>query len=804
MLEMTVTNDQSCVYCKGDVGPHVRLAHALRCRGCGAVVSVPHAPLCAAPSTVRLDELTPDGLLAGKYRLIRLLRDAAPTRSLLAEHVYLNHPCMVKLVTMRAKLAPSVVKSLRDEIERGYRMIDRHVVRLLDCDTLDATWYFVSEWIDGLPLDAILKLQLVLPWQQLVRVGLDAARGLTAIHAGSVSHDGIKPSNLILGADGHVRISDVGVERIREACRECPDMRSLPGLGDPYAAPELARPDGQRSVASDLYGLGVTLYQLAIGSGPTAGVRPVRRLLDQHFGRVTWPADAAERLPTAFRDLVSAMMRPSPAERPASAEQVARALAESSGVPDGTSAIFYIDDPAPRGIGVLPFAARSGSTGDDWVGYALATGVARRLAELPDTYVTDVDGLIATLKRVAGDAPADAEGILAAGRLAGAATVLTGRVHRNGDRLRITLEVLREGAKPAVIGSVAGAIERLPQLEQEAARHFARALGVRPRVRPGFSETSFAPIPAARERLVRGRQHYLNSDYQAAIALAQEAVALDSEYAEAVGFLGVCFARVGRFAEAEQHHLKHLALAAQRQDDRQAMEALANLGVMHYFRGDFAEAEKHYRRAADLARDLGLPVDHAHISNNLGFVLLRCMRLEDAETAFRAAIETHRAYGALAALVGPYSGIGNVLSEQRRYAEARTYYRRALALAAETGDRTSVGTTHMHLGRCAALEGRFEDAKREYAVAIGLLEDTGFWTGLARACEFMIDLNVVLGALDEAIRCADMRLSIARRSHSAALESSALRQKAELLAKAGRSDDARRCLEAQPSVAGAA
>lgn len=756
--------------------------------------------------SVRLPDVAPEGVLAGRYRLSRVMRDDAGTTCLYAEHVYLSYPCVVKLLRCRGELPAATSAALREEIDRGFRTIDRYIVRLLDCDRVGRTWYFVSEWIDGLALDAVAGAHLTLPWQQVVRIGLDAARGLAAIHAAGLVHGGLKPSNLLMDSDGNVRICDVGVERVRDAYREAVAGRTVRGLGDAYAAPELGWSGAGRSPASDLYSLGVTLYQLLAGRPPAGGTRPMRRLLDQQFGRISWPDEAAGCGPPELRELILQLLRPTPTERPGDAQGVIDALAEISGTPRGGSAIFAFEAPAPRGVGVLPFANASGAGQDDWLGYALATGVARRLAELPGNYIADVDGLVATIKRTNGEGNPTAERILAAGRLVGAACVLTGRVHRTGDRLRVTLEVLREGEGSMLIGTVVGAVSRLSQVEQEITRQFARALGVRTTTRTPPHKPSAAPVPAARERLVRGRQLYLNGDYHGASRLALEAIALDPEYADAVGFLGVCSARVGNFEEAARQHAQHLALAERRQDDRQRMEALANLGVMYYFQGDFGEAEKHYRAAADLAHDLGLPVDHAHISNNLGFVLLRRMRLGDAEAAFRTAIETHRAYGALAALVGPYSGIGNVLTEQRRYAEARTYYRRALALASQIGDRTSVGTTHMHLGRCAALEGRYDDAKRDYAVAIGLLDDTGFWSGLARVYEFMIEMNLALGAVDEAVRCADERIAIARRSNSSTLEVVALRQKAELLTRAGRVDEAQRCLAAQPasSVAGAA
>jgi tetratricopeptide (TPR) repeat protein len=177
----------------------------------------------------------------------------------------------------------------------------------------------------------------------------------------------------------------------------------------------------------------------------------------------------------------------------------------------------------------------------------------------------------------------------------------------------------------------------------------------------------------------------------------------------------------------------------------------------------------------------------------LGFVLFRLGRLAEAERVFLRAIETHRTYGGLALLVGPYNGMGNVLAEQGRYEEALRYYRRALALANEIGDRTSVGTTHMHLGRCAALESRFADAKHEFTMALNALEETRFWNGLARAYEYVAEMHLQLGNVDEAIRCADKRIELARQHQNVRMEAAAWLQKADALKRAARSDEAAAC-----------
>jgi tetratricopeptide (TPR) repeat protein len=99
----------------------------------------------------------------------------------------------------------------------------------------------------------------------------------------------------------------------------------------------------------------------------------------------------------------------------------------------------------------------------------------------------------------------------------------------------------------------------------------------------------------------------------------------------------------------------------------------------------------------------------------------------------------------------------------------------------------------MHLGRCAALDKRFADAKHEFTMALNALEETRFWNGLARAYEYVADMHLQLGNHEEALRCADQRIKLARQHSNVRMESAAWLQKAEALESAGRADEAAVC-----------
>ncbi len=771
-----------------------------RCEACMALTFVEELAE-RTPARLRLNGLSsfaPDGLLRDRYRLLEQLGEGSQGITFLSEHVYLNYPCVLKVLRRRVQHADDLaVQRLRNEARTGLRVNSPHVVRVLDCDVFDGRWYFVMDFVDGGDLARMVERHLTIPWQQAVTLAQHAAEGLAAIHRAGLVHQDIKPSNLLLGCDGELRIGDLGVARLRTERSERGEYGTRERDGTIcYVAPEVYQAGSDPGPAADLYSLGVCFFELMTGARPHSASSLFQRLIDLQCRAVTWPAGQADSVPAWLREVVLRLLRIDPRERFESAEALAQRLRQGISQTPVTpwACVPATEIFQPRGVGMLPFENRGESRDDDWLGMAISTAVARALARQSGVFVVDQEGLTPALSR-----PdlrrhvSETERLLEAGRLVGAATLIRGHFVRSGENIRLQVEVLR--ASPPgfeALETIAGPLSRLVELESDLTQLLTRRLDLpRPSANPAVTR---APLAAAQEPYVFARQAFLRGLYADAIRWAHEALALDPEFAEAVGFIGVCLSRMGQYAEAQRQHERLESLARQRQDQRLLAEAHANLGVMNYYRGEYAAAHDYYQSAAQAIGGLGLSVELAQINNNLGFVLFRLGRPRDAEAAFLRAIETHRAFGAMLSLIGPYSGLGNVLLDQRRYAEARTYYEKALSLAQEINDRTNIGTSHMHLGNCAVQQGDFALAKREYALALNALEETSFWNGLARVYEHVADLNQRLGNFDEAIRCSQRRIDLARQHKNRRMESAGWTQMAAAYKMLGRETEAAACV----------
>ncbi|MFQ5805277.1 MAG: tetratricopeptide repeat protein [Phycisphaerae bacterium] len=741
--------------------------------------------------------LAPGTLLRERYRLVEIIGKGTHGLTFLAHHEFLNHPCVVKVLPHRIEDASDgAVRRLRNEASAGFRVNHPNVVRVLDGDALGGIWYFVMEYVDGVDLAAAARSGILIDWRQALRFAIDAAQGLDAIHRAGLVHRDVKPGNLILGTDGRVRVADLGVARL---------IHEHPGLAAhgkdqmagtlAYAAPEVLAGDGHIGPQADLYSVGATLFELVTGSLPR-GPSVYRTLLDSNRAPVSWPTDAPPEVPAWFIEAVLRLLEPAPERRFESPTALADYLERPSERHAPMPGPPQPDYPEPRGMVVLPFENASAADGDDWLGHALADHLARSLSQLQGAYVADLDQFLQTLQRIEQRAARPRrEQLLEAGRLSGAATVIAGAFRRTGPTIELSAQVYQSPqADPTAVAPVRGALSALVDLETKLFGSLAHQLGLAAAELPTKVKVRSRNILAAEERFFTAKRAFLRGDYETAKRVGKEAIALDSKFGDALGFVGACCARIGQYDEAVECHRQQQLLADREKDERLKVQAHANMGSMHYFRGEYDAANDCLTRAARIAERLGLTTELAQIRNNLGFVLLQLGRQAEAGETFLRAVDTLKKYGVLVALVGPYNGMGHVLREQKRYQEARSYFRRALALAQESDDDVNMGIAYMNLGHCALLQGRLADAKHELAIALSILEQTSFWNGLARVYEYMANLNLRLSNCAEAVRCAERRIELAQRHSNLRMESAAWRQKAEALKLAGRAAEADVCL----------
>jgi len=246
----------------------------------------------------------------------------------LAQDTSLGRPVAVKFIASEQP-GPLVRAYFETEARAIARLQHPNVVTVFRVGTAGGHPYIVSEYVDG---QSLAELPLPLPWRRALTIGCGLARGLAAAHRQGVLHRDIKPSNALVTQSGEVKLLDFGL-----AERFDPDAASqlsggYPLVGTPrYMAPELLR-GAPATPQSDLYSLGLTLYELCTGSLPP---RSTPRVVSPVSPGEAAGTPAPESPPAIvfkpgmdpdFAAIILRCLTPTPAGRFASAELLCEAL----------------------------------------------------------------------------------------------------------------------------------------------------------------------------------------------------------------------------------------------------------------------------------------------------------------------------------------------------------------------------------------------------------------------------------------------------------------------------------------------
>lgn len=262
-----------------------------------------------------LDELLSAGqeLFAKRYRIERLLGTGGMGKVYLAHDTMLD--CQVCLKMLHSQLCqdPKHTKRFLREVQLTRQFAHPNVVRTYDVDTEDGRLYFTMEYVEGVTLKERMGPEKIsLPDACLVFLGI--LKGLSAIHQAGVVHRDLKPGNVIVTPEGVPKITDFGVAR--------PGISDLTGSDEivgsvPYMAPEIWRGE-TIAEATDIYALGVLVYELFTGVLPFDGETPAE-FMCKHLETQPLPLyELTPEMPEWLSNLVLRMLSKDQTQRPSS------------------------------------------------------------------------------------------------------------------------------------------------------------------------------------------------------------------------------------------------------------------------------------------------------------------------------------------------------------------------------------------------------------------------------------------------------------------------------------------------------
>ena len=279
-------------------------------------------------------------LIGGKFRIAETIGEGGMGVVLAAEHVDLRQAVAIKMLRPALAKEPDALARFLREARAAASIKSQHAVRIHDVGTTElGTPYMVMERLRGIGVDALLERESVLPVAQAVRIAIEAAEAVAEAHRIGIVHRDLKPSNLFLAIDESgaevVKVLDFGISK-RVTLDEAEASASLTApqtlLGSPqYMSPEQLRDPRSVDARADVWGLGVTLYELLTGHAPFESTS-IPELCALIFNATPTRASAwRPEVPASLSDLLERCLAKAPGDRIASVEVLARELAALDG-----------------------------------------------------------------------------------------------------------------------------------------------------------------------------------------------------------------------------------------------------------------------------------------------------------------------------------------------------------------------------------------------------------------------------------------------------------------------------------------
>ncbi len=642
--------------------------------------------------------------LADRYRFERELGRGGMAAVFLAHDLRHERPVAIKV--LRPDLAAAIGA---DRFAREIRLLARlrhpFILPLHDSGEAEGSLYFVMPYIDGESLGARITRTGPLPVAEALGLARNIADALGYAHAEGIVHRDVKPENVLITRQGHALLADFGIARGHPAAPGGARVTAIGlAVGTPaYMSPEQVMGD-EPAAASDIYSLGVTLFEMLAGRPPFVSEGNSAGVAMQHvIAPVPTFASVGVSVPAPIEDAVRRALAKDPADRFPTVAEFAAALS----APGHTAAAptFPASPAPPASVVVLPLTNISGDQESEYLSDGITDELIGALARVSGLRVISRTSAFAFKgKRVP---------LREIGTQLQVAFALEGGVRRSGDRLRVSAQLIRVSDDSSVWSEtyerrMADVFDVQDDITRRIVATMTRTLKV----------TSVdTPEPMAKPRNVEAYHDYLLGRYhwnkrtkaglEEAAALFRRVIAADPEFAPAYSGLADTLAvMVSKWVGPPT--LYPTALEAARRAvalDPSLAEAHASLGYLKLnAEWDWSGAERELRQAIAINPSY-IPARHW-----LSAYLAATGRIDEALPLAEAAVQLDP----LSILARINLGTVNMYAD--RFVDAERHFQQAVAM------EPAFESAQTWLALAQASQGRDDDAIATTRVAVALGE----------------------------------------------------------------------------------
>ena len=314
------------------------------------------APRSGSSSTRTGTRFAPGTLLADRYRIVALLGRGGMGEVYRADDLTLDQPVALKFLPDEVSGNEANLARFRNEVRIARQVSHPNVCRVYDVGQVDNQVFLSMEYVDGEDLASLIRRIGRLPVDKGVEVARKLCAGLAAAHEKGVLHRDLKPSNIMLDGRGQVLLTDFGLATIAEQMSAAEIRNGTPA----YMAPEQLSGKAV-TVQSDVYALGLVLYEIFTGKRPFEAASLAELVRAQSETTPISLTSLVRHLDPAVERVILRCLDPEPSRRPPSALAVAAALPGGDPL---AAALAAGETPSPKmvaaaghGVGLAPRVA---------------------------------------------------------------------------------------------------------------------------------------------------------------------------------------------------------------------------------------------------------------------------------------------------------------------------------------------------------------------------------------------------------------------------------------------------------------